>query len=108
LARSATLCCASLLSPSISVSPKDSKPHGPHRFSKTGLPYGRRVTLPPSVRRVTIYADYDAPSLSNALAFFARHPELDVWIARPPIIGADFAQILELQSAASKSAALLK
>ena len=66
------------------------------------------VTLPPSVRRVTIYADYDAPSLSNALAFFARHSELDVWIARPPIIGADFAQILELQSAASKSAALLK
>jgi hypothetical protein len=59
------------------------------------------VTLPPSVRRVTIYADYDAPSLSNALAFFARHRELDVWIARPPIIGADFAQILELQSAAS-------
>ncbi len=66
------------------------------------------VTLPPTVRRVTIYADYDAPSLSNALAFFARHPELDVWIAPPPIIGADFAQILELQSAASKSAALLK
>ena len=66
------------------------------------------VTLPQTVRRVTIYADYDAPSLSNALAFFARHPELDVWIARPPIIGADFAQILELQSAASKSGALLK
>ncbi len=66
------------------------------------------VTLPPSVRRVTIYADYDAPSLSNALAFFARHPELDVWIARPPIIGADFAQILELQSAAAKCATVLK
>ncbi len=55
------------------------------------------VTLPPIVRRVTIYADYDAPSVSNGLAFFARHPELEVWIARPTIIGADFAQILELQ-----------
>ena len=42
LARSATLCCASRRPPNISASPKDSKPHGPHRFSKTALPYGRR------------------------------------------------------------------
>jgi len=66
------------------------------------------VTLPATVRRVTIYADCDPPSVSNAIAFFARHPELEVWIARPTIIGADFAQILELRSAASKSAARLK
>jgi hypothetical protein len=51
------------------------------------------VTLPPIVRCVTIFADYDAPGLSAALSFFERHPELEVWIATPTMIGVDFAHV---------------
>jgi putative DNA primase/helicase len=54
------------------------------------------VALPSIVKRLTIYADYDPPGLSSALAFYEQHPELDVWIARPTIIGSDFARVWEI------------
>jgi hypothetical protein len=50
------------------------------------------------VRRVTIFADYDAPGLSAALSFFERRPELEVWIATPTMSGVDFARVWELRS----------
>ncbi|MDJ0450954.1 MULTISPECIES: toprim domain-containing protein [Methylocystis] len=53
------------------------------------------VTLPPVVRRVTVFADYDAPGLSAALSFFEHRPELEVWIATPTVVGADFARVWE-------------
>ena len=51
------------------------------------------VTLPPIVSRVTVFADHDAPGLSGALGFFAKHGELDVTIAWPCKVGWDFAQM---------------
>jgi hypothetical protein len=51
------------------------------------------ITLPPVVRRVTIFADYDAPGLSAALSFFEHRLELEVWIATPTMMGADFARV---------------
>ena len=56
------------------------------------------VTLPPIVRRVTIFADHDAPGLVAALSFFERHQELEVWIATPTRTGIDFARVWELSS----------
>ena len=56
------------------------------------------VTLPPIVRRVTIFADYDAPGLSASLSFFEHRPELEVWIATPARMGVDFARVWELRS----------
>ena len=110
----------SLPSPSISASPKDSKPHGPHRFwrapfshigrrSADGFP--RRDAPADRAPRHHLRRLRRAEPLQHALAFIFSHEfisELEVWIARPTIIGADLKQILELQSAASKSAALLK
>nr|WP_281806420.1 toprim domain-containing protein [Methylocystis echinoides] len=61
------------------------------------------VALPPIVRRVTIFADYDAPGLSAALSFFERRPELEVWIATPAMMGLDFARVWELRSSAAES-----
>jgi putative DNA primase/helicase len=59
------------------------------------------VALPPIVRRVTIFADYDAPGLSAALSFFERRPELEMWIATPATMGVDFAREWELRSLAA-------
>lgn len=61
------------------------------------------VTLPPVVRRVTIFADYDAPGLSAALSFFEHRPELEVWIATPTRMGVDFARVWELRSPVAES-----
>jgi putative DNA primase/helicase len=54
-----------------------------------------KISLPPIVRRLTIFADYDAPGLSAALSFFERRVELEVWIATPTTVGDDFARALE-------------
>ena len=62
------------------------------------------VTLPPIVRRVTIFADYDARGLSAALSFFEHRRELEVWIATPTTIGLDFASVWELRPSAAESA----
>ena len=62
------------------------------------------VTLPPVVRRVTIFADYDAPGLSAALSFFEHRPELEVWIATPAMMGVDFARVWELSSSGLEAA----
>jgi hypothetical protein len=62
------------------------------------------VTLPPIVRRVTIFADYDAPGLSAALSFFEHRPELEVWIATPIKMRDDFARVGELRSPGALSA----
>jgi hypothetical protein len=51
------------------------------------------VTLPPTVSRVTIFADHDAAGLAGALSFFGKHGELDVSIAWPHEVGGDFAQM---------------
>jgi len=51
------------------------------------------VALPPIVSRVTIFADHDAAGLAGALAFFEKHSEVEVSIAWPREVGADFAQL---------------
>ena len=51
------------------------------------------VALPPIVSRVTIFADHDAAGLAGALGFFEKHSELDVSIAWPREVGADFGQL---------------
>lgn len=51
------------------------------------------IALPEVVKRVTIFADHDAPGLASALSFFDRHPELDVDLCWPATVGHDFAHL---------------
>lgn len=60
------------------------------------------ITIPQVVRRVTIFADYDAPGLSAALSFFEHRQELEVWIATPVTMGFDFARVWKLRSSAAE------
>ncbi|WP_442755777.1 hypothetical protein ACNHKD_03715 [Methylocystis sp. JAN1] len=53
------------------------------------------ITLPEIVKRVTTFADHDAPGLAAALSFFDRHPNLDVDLCWPSAFGCDFAHIWE-------------
>ncbi|MDE2361061.1 MAG: hypothetical protein KGM42_00175 [Hyphomicrobiales bacterium] len=63
------------------------------------------IALPEVIKRVTIFADHDAPGLASALSFFNRHPELDADLCWPATAGHDFAQLwLEAVDATKASA----
>ncbi|MDE2579118.1 MAG: hypothetical protein KGL46_09955 [Hyphomicrobiales bacterium] len=53
------------------------------------------IVLPEIVRRVTVFADHDAPGLASSLAYFEQHSELEIDLCFPATPGFDFARLWE-------------
>ena len=63
-----------------------------------------KVLFPAEVKRVTIFADDDAPGLLYAEKFGEAHPALGVAIATPGGGMNDFSQVWQREGAAAKPA----